>query len=770
MAAQSSAETKRLVIAVGGAVQGVGFRPFVFRLASELGLSGWVNNGPAGVAIEAEGSAERLQELLERLLREAPPQAVLGAVEQRFAEPVGYVGFAIRPSELAGERSALVLPDLATCEACLRELRTPGDRRYRYAFTNCTACGPRFSIVEALPYDRAATTMRTFQQCRVCQAEYDDPRDRRFHAQPNACPRCGPEVELRDRGGRVRSRAHAALVDAAAALAEGAIVAVKGLGGFQLLVLARDAAAVGRLRARKRRDEKSLALMVPNLEAAAALADVGEVEARLLRSAAAPIVLLRRRAVAAVAVEVAPDSPNLGLMLPCTPLHHLLLAEVGHAVVATSGNLSDEPICIDEREALVRLGAIADLFVVHDRPIARPVDDSVTRVVAGRPMVLRRARGFAPLPIELPGAGANVLALGGHLKNTVAVSVGAMAFGSQHVGDLETELATRVFEAAAADLPRLYGVAPSLVACDAHPDYRSTRYAEATGLPIVRVQHHHAHVRACMLDNRLEGPVLGVSWDGAGLGADGSIWGGELLVVDDRAEPCWRRVGHLRTFGLPGGDAAARQPWRSALGVLHELLGDALFDAPLYAELCPLPAPDRRLFRTALARGLHTPRTSSAGRLFDAASAIVGLATRSSYEGQAAMRLEAAVGPDVHDGYPLAPCPDAGGRLVLDWGPLFEALLADRTAGVPVGAIAARFHRGLARGIAASAAALGLERVLLTGGCFQNACLLEESVEALRARGLRPYWHERIPPGDGGIAFGQLGAAVAAAPSRESER
>ncbi|MCC6521058.1 MAG: carbamoyltransferase HypF, partial [Polyangiaceae bacterium] len=648
MTASDSAPVARLVVEVRGAVQGVGFRPFVYRLATELGLAGFVQNGPEGVVVDVEGAPARLAELLRRLPEEAPPHAELSSVTHASAVPVGQRGFEIRPSARAGDKRVRLLPDLATCAACLAEVRSPADRRHRYAFTNCTHCGPRFSIVERLPYDRAGTTMRRFEMCAACRAEYASPADRRFHAQPNACPQCGPELELWDGAGRSTARAYAALEAAAAALGAGAILALKGLGGFQLLVRADDAEAVRRLRARKRREEKPFALMAPTLEALATLCECSAAERTLVASAAAPIVLLGRRPGADVAAEVAPGNPWLGIMLPYTPLHHLLCGAVGVPLVATSGNSSDEPICIDEHEALARLGAIADLYLVHDRPIARPVDDSVARVVAGRPMLLRRARGYAPFSVALPAAPAEpVLALGAHLKSTVALGARGQAFGSQHVGDLDGVRARAVFAATARDLPALYEVVPARVACDAHPDYHSTRVAEEMALPVTRVQHHHAHVRACMLDHELEGRVLGVAWDGTGLGDDGTSWGGELLLVDDAHAPGWRRVGHLATFRLPGGDAAARQPWRSALGVLFELDGPGACDHPAFASLGVVTPAAARLLVDALGRGLHAPRTSSAGRLFDAASALLGLGATASFEGQAAMRLEFAVAPGV---------------------------------------------------------------------------------------------------------------------------
>ncbi|HOF86956.1 MAG TPA: carbamoyltransferase HypF [Armatimonadota bacterium] len=748
----STSRSLRLRAVIHGAVQGVGFRPFVYRLADELSLAGWVSNTAQGVVLEVEGAREALAAFRARLEAEAPPHAVVQHLEASWLDAAGYVGFEIRHSDAAGAKTALVLPDLATCAACRRELFDPADRRYRYPFINCTHCGPRYSIIRALPYDRPNTTMRGFPMCPACRAEYDDPRDRRFHAQPNACPACGPRVEWWDASGAVLAARDDAARAAAAAIRDGLIVAVKGVGGFHLLADARDDDAVRRLRARKGREAKPFALMAPSLDAARELCEVSADEARLLCASAAPMVLLRSRldgvSPSSISPAIAPGNPYLGVMLPYTPLHHLLLAELGFAVVATSGNRSDEPICTDEREALIRLHGIADAFLVHDRPIARHVDDSIARVILGREQVLRRARGYAPLPAPLPGATRPLLAVGAHLKGAVAIAVDGQAMISQHLGDLETEEAHRAFREAAAGLGRLYDARPEAVICDRHPDYRSTRYADSLGLPVLRVQHHYAHVRACMAEHGLDGPVLGVAWDGAGYGDDGTIWGGEFLLADGEG---YTRAAHLRPFRLPGGDAAAREPRRSALGVLYALFGDALFtmDLPLRAAFS---TGEWQGMATMLARGVNAPLTTSAGRLFDAAAALAGLRQYARFEGQAAMELEFCLTEDA------AAYPFALAGPVVDWAPTIRALLAD--AGAPAGVVSARFHHALAAMIVAVARAVGVARVALTGGCFQNRYLTERSVDALRAAGFRPYWHQRVPPNDGGIALGQLAAAA----------
>jgi hydrogenase maturation protein HypF len=751
-----TSDRQRLRVVLRGAVQGVGFRPFVYRLATEMSLVGWVSNSPQGVFVEIEGPPDRLEEFLVRLERERPPRAAVHSLEYAFLPLQDFSGFVIRESDGAGERTVLVLPDIAACPDCLREVLDPGDRRHGYPFANCTNCGPRFSIIRALPYDRRHTTMAGFPMCEACRAEYEAPADRRFHAQPIACPACGPQLALWDPRGAVQAERQDALVAAAAAIRRGEIVAVKGLGGFHLMTDARSEEAVRRLRARKHREEKPLAVMAPALPWVESHCAVSPLEARVLASPESPIVLLRRRAGAAgVATAVAPGNPALGVMLPYTPLHHLLLREVEAPVVATSGNLSDEPICTDEREALDRLAGIADRFLVHDRPIARHVDDSVVRVLLGRELVLRRARGYAPLPIRVARPVRPALGVGAHLKNAVALGIGQDVFVSQHVGDLETVQAFEAFRAATRDLPALYDVRPELVGCDLHPDYLSTRHARAAGVPSVPVQHHVAHVLACMAENQLGGPVLGVSWDGTGYGPDGTVWGGELLRVSDRA---WERVAHLRTFPLPGGDLAVKEPRRTALGLLFELLGDEVFAQHDLAVLRSFRADELRILRQALARGLNCPRTSSAGRLFDAVAAILGLRHTRQFEGQAAMELEWAIGDAATDAcYPFAVRGEAW-PLVLDWGPLIRALLDERA--LPLGALAAKFHNTLVEMIVAAARRLGERDIVLTGGCFQNRYLTERAVTRLRAEGFTPHWHQRVPPNDGGIALGQVVAAA----------
>ncbi len=749
---------KRLRIHIQGAVQGVGFRPFVYRLANEYHLTGWVINNSQGVLIEAEGEAETLQKFLLRLEKEKPPRAAIYSLEHSLLDPVGYNQFEIRHSDSAGEKSVLVLPDIATCDECLNEIFDPANRRYRYPFTNCTNCGPRYTIIESLPYDRPNTTMKHFTMCPECQREYEDPTDRRFHAQPNACPVCGPQLEIWDAHGKCIAEKDEALQLAAQKILQGEIVAVKGLGGFHLMCDATDVAAVHRLRQRKRREEKPFAVMFPNLDILREYCLISPLEERLLRSPECPIVLLKRQSATDIAENVAPGNPYLGAFLPYTPLHHLLLAEIGRPVVATSGNLSDEPICIDEQEALVRLNGIADWFLVHNRPILRHVDDSIVRIIAGREVVLRRARGYAPLPIMIPQELPPTLAVGAHLKNTIAISHGRQVFISQHIGDLETEAAYNAFRHVIQSLQTLYEVHPQQIICDAHPDYLSTKYARESTLPVKTVQHHVAHVFSCMAENELTPPVLGISWDGTGYGPDGTVWGGEFILVNADG---WGRVGHLRTFSLPGGEKAVKEPRRSALGLLYELAGDRVF------QTYPLPCwsnvsdTEKKLLLQMLAKNINSPRTSSMGRLFDAVAAICGLRSINRFEGQAAMELEFCIPTGESDAvYPfeIKPVKKAGNPdlFVIDWQKMIQHLLADAEARLPVGEISRKFHNTLTEMMIAAAKRTAIEKVVLSGGCFQNKYLGERAIWRLSEEGFQPYFHQRVPPNDGGIALGQV--------------
>lgn len=759
MATRAPQTTTRLRIQIRGAVQGVGFRPFVYRLARELDLKGWVLNSAEGLTIETEGSASAQDSFLAKLRSDCPRNAVIRKLEYNSLPPIGFSAFEIRHSDMAGHKSVQVLPDLAICPDCLREIFDPTDRRYRYPFANCTNCGPRFSIIEALPYDRSNTTMRQFQMCPVCRREYEDPADRRFHAQPNACPVCGPQLQLWDETGSVLAEKDEALKQAAAAIVEGRIVALKGLGGFQLLVDARSDAAVGRLRSRKRREEKPFALMFPDLGAIKKACAVSLKEQRLLESPAAPIVLLLREQSASVAKSVAPGNPYLGAMLPYTPLHALLLDALKFPVVATSGNLSEEPICTDEREALSRLRGIADLLLVHNRPIARHMDDSVVRIARNRPLLLRGARGYAPLSIALDKETPPSLAVGGHLKNTIAVGAGESFFISQHIGDLDSRPSYDAFLKAEGSLRSLYEVKPRFVACDLHPDYFSTQHAAKLGAPVIAVQHHHAHIVAAMAEHGLDGDVLGVSWDGSGYGPDGSVWGGEFLAA---SRASFKRVGHLRTFRLPGGDQAVREPRRSALGVLHAIHGDDVFEKEIGNTLHAFGEGELRVLRTMLQKKVHAPLTSSAGRLFDAVASLMGLRQKCSFEGQAAMLLEYVADLQQADEiYPYTITSGDRGAEIVDWEAMIREIIHDLGHAVAIDRVAAKFHNTLAAAIVAIARAVKLPRVVLSGGCFQNRLLLERSAERLEKAGFEVFWPQQAPPNDGGLALGQ--AAVAAA-------
>jgi len=750
--------TRRLRVAIRGAVQGVGFRPFVYRLARELGLRGWVLNSSRGVSIEVEGPEPRLREFLLALEARQPPLAVVHSMEHAFLEPVGFDGFEIRESVGTEERTVLVLPDAATCPACLREIRDPRDRRHGYAFTNCTHCGPRFTIIEDLPYDRARTTMKAFPLCEDCAGEYGDPLDRRFHAQPTACPRCGPAVWAEDPAGGLLARGTEALEAAAKAVRSGRIVAAKGLGGFHLLADARSTSAVARLRARKHREEKPLALIYPDLGAIREDCLVGPQEERLLVSPERPIVLLRRRQGASVSSLVAPGNPYLGCMLPGTPLHHLLLDRIGVPAVATSGNLTDEPIAKENDEARSRLGPIADLLLLHDRGIVRRVDDSVARVLLGQEQILRRARGYAPLPVPVGRPLPALLALGGHLKNTIAFAKGDRVFLSQHLGDLDNALAQEAFHQALRDLPGLYQFVPEAVAVDLHPGYASTTAGEALGLPLHRVQHHAAHVASGAADNGIDPPLLGVAWDGTGYGLDGTVWGGEFLLwKEGRFE--W--VAGFRDFPLLGGEKAVREPRRVALGLLHAVYGKAALEMEGLPPLRAFSAQERDWLGRLLAVGAST-RCRSVGRLFDGVASLLGLSQKMSFEGQAAMAVEFAADGPPGAPYEVALSRHSAPRLLIDWAPIVEGIVEDLSTGAPVGGIAGRFIATLAEIIVQVAHEVGQKEVVLSGGCFQNALLSTLASEHLAAEGFRPFLHRRVPPNDGGISLGQIVAAAEA--------
>ncbi|CAN5525252.1 carbamoyltransferase HypF [soil metagenome] len=774
----SSPGVGRTRLRITGTVQGVGFRPFVFRLAEELGLTGFVGNDERGVFCEAEGPESALAEFARRIESESPPLAVIESVMSEGIAPTGDAGFEIVASERGGEPDAAVSPDSATCEECLAEVLDQGNRRFRYPFTNCTNCGPRFTIVRGVPYDRPQTTMAAFEMCERCRAEYEDPRDRRFHAQPNACPDCGPRVWLADRDGqKMPTGGHRDAVAAAAAeLAAGRIVAIKGLGGFHLACPASDNDAFAALRARKHREDKPFALMAPSLAVARELVELTEAEELLLQGRERPIVIARRLEDAPVVVAVAPNGPELGVMLPYTPLHHLLLGDCGVSLVMTSANVSDEPIAYGDSDALARLGPIADLFLLHDREIHMRTDDSVVRALnpglRDEPLLLRRSRGYAPASLRLPEPLAvPVLATGAELKSTFCVAKGDHVWPSHHIGDLKNFETLSSFADGIEHLERLFAVEPQLIAHDMHPDYLSSRYAlergDAQGIETLAVQHHHAHLASCVAEHRVEGPVVGAIFDGTGWGPDGTVWGGEILVGDASS---YERTGLIFPVRLAGGDAAVKEPWRMACAWLAAASGDS--EPPMPAALAGsvLEAqwrPVCELIRT----GLNSPLTTSAGRLFDGVAALCGVRPRINYEGQAAAELEACADVAESGVYDFdaidagAAASGSSGVSIIDPRRAISTLLGDLEAGTPVGIIAARFHNGLAQAAACACAEeaerRNLRQVVLSGGVFQNRLLLERTATALRDQNLEVLIPRLLPPNDAGVSYGQIAVAAA---------
>jgi len=874
-----NSQQHRLQLTIQGTVQGVGFRPFIYRLATELNLTGWVNNSVQGVLIEVEGLRQNLEQFQYRILKEKPPQSEIQSLDSVWLPILGYSQFEIHLSESTNhpQKIAIILPDLSTCSDCLQDIFDPENRRYQYPFTNCTNCGPRYSIIRDLPYDRNHTTMATFIMCSDCQNEYNHPLNRRFHAQPNACPVCGPQLELWDKNGKVIASLNQALKQAADIIRSGQILALKGLGGFHLIVDARNETAVQNLRQRKRRPAKPLAVMYPNLEQVKQDCLVSELEEKLLSSPAAPIVLLRRifnqlksdpphppllrggeekppftigktetnpqtfppltkgglggvispenppltnkyiknsqknqtfptLTKGGLGGVISPENPYLGVMLPYTPLHHLLLAQLNFPIVATSGNFANEPICIDEAEVVTRLNTIADFFLVHNRPIVRPIDDSIVRIIANQEMVLRRARGYAPLPISLPDPiGANrfpfyqtnlslsqsgdlsiekpikILALGGHLKSTIAIAFNQKAFLSQHIGDLENPPALAAFQEVINSLSNIYDFEPNIIVCDTHPDYYSTQFAEKlsqqnqqqpetlTTIPIVKVQHHIAHVFAVIAEHNLPPPLLGIAWDGTGYGLDGTIWGGEFFQV---TETIIQRIASFRRFPLPGGDKAVSEPRRIALGLLYELWGNDLFNSGMNLEFMESFKPQElKIMQTMLNRKLNTPLTSSVGRLFDGVAGLLGICQKVGFEGEAAMALEFAIDDlEIDEYYPFEwfdppqhllergenmDNMSYNCRYYLNWELIIKGILADKINRKPMNLIAAKFHNSLVEAVVEIGKKLGEKTITLSGGCFQNKYLIERTISRLCQEGFQVYWSQKNPPNDGGLALGQ---------------
>ena len=773
-----------LHVHIAGVVQGVGFRPFVYNLATRLNLKGWVNNNSAGVDIHAEGDEADLNAFIEKLSSEKPALAVIDRIEVRSVPPERFAAFDIRSSTPIEGAFQPISPDVAICDDCLRELFDPSDRRYRYPFINCTNCGPRFTIIKDIPYDRPKTTMAEFALCPDCEREYRDPTNRRFHAQPVACSVCGPKVWLEmgfgfQVSGSKPPEGDDAIAEARKLLAEGKILAVKGLGGFHLACDATDSAAVTELRRRKLRVDKPFALMMPDLETVERHCFVSEAERELLQSAARPIVLLKRKPETSIVEEVAPKQDWLGVMLPYTPLHYLLFTDSLHPpsfllppLVMTSGNLSEEPIATDNDEARQRLSSLADAFLFHNRDIYIRCDDSVVRVFSVQSSVaselkslkteywslntypLRRSRGYSPFPVKLPFEVPQILAAGSELKNTFCITKENYAFLSHHIGDMENYETLKSFEQGVEHFERLFRVKPVAIACDLHPNYLATRYAleraQRENLPVFSIQHHHAHIAACMAEHGLDGsrPVIGLAFDGTGYGDDGAIWGGEILAADYHG---YQRVGQLEYFPLPGGDASIKKPARTALALLWSLGLD--WDERLESvnEIC---ADDRALLRAQLEKGINAPPTSSMGRLFDAAAALAGGRQSVNYEAQAAIEFEAAADPAEAGKYSFA------------WNPpkvqvrgAIEELIADALAGVPIGVMSARFHNGLAEVCREACVEVrgrsGWNEVALSGGVWQNITLLRRTLSLLEREGFEVYIHRKVPTNDGGLSLGQ---------------
>ncbi|MCU1312362.1 MAG: (NiFe) hydrogenase maturation protein HypF [Acidobacteriaceae bacterium] len=768
MAPKVSAAIVRRRFSIRGIVQGVGFRPFIYNLARDLELAGYIFNSASGVTVELEGEAPAIDQFLITLKCSPPPLAQITEICFQDLAVTGKPGFSIRESRDESQAFALVSPDVATCDECWRDFTEPGNRRFGYPFTNCTNCGPRYTIIQDVPYDRPRTTMAKFRMCPLCQAEYEDPGNRRFHAQPNACPCCGPSVVLVQRGAAMpppatfedsASTSLAVFQQVRALLQAGEIVAVKGLGGFFIACDARNESSVQQLRQRKRRSDKPFALMARDIAAVESMCVLTDEDRLALQSGRRPIVILARRTDVGLAGSIAPGNPSVGIMLPYTPLHALLFSDgLGEpaefpALVMTSGNLSEEPIVTANEEAWQRLAPVADWFLLHSRDIYMRADDSVVRIVQGRERVLRRSRGYAPLPIDLGMPLSPILACGAELKNTLCLTRDRYAILSQHIGDLENYETLRFFEETLGNLKKLFRVEPQAVAYDLHPMYISSRYAQLLSVKHkIGVQHHHAHIVSCMAENHIRGKVIGVAFDGTGYGTDGAIWGGEFLIAD---YACFERRAHLRYVALPGGDAAVRQPWRMALSYLRDILGTG--PLPALRMLESVPPRQLALVDMMLSRSIQTVPTSSCGRLFDAVAALVGMGQQLSFEGQAAIALESIADAGVESDYPFAI--QDGEPLQVDMRRTIEAVVRESLAGISAGQISARFHNTVAAAIVAVCRRLhgqeGLRRVCLSGGVFQNIYLLEHTVKGLYRAGFEVFLHAQVPPNDGGIALGQ---------------
>ena len=746
---------KRVRYLFSGVVQGVGFRPFIYRLAVKNVLRGFVQNRPDGVLVEVEGTGAAIDSFLAGIRQELPP---LADVTNISAEEIALRtddNFRIIASDTQGDGDVHISPDIAICRDCLKELFDPQDRRYRYPFINCTNCGPRLTIIKSIPYDRINTSMACFPLCPQCRAEYENPADRRFHAEPNACPVCGATIQLLDEKGNKVSTDDP-IKAAIGLLKDGKVLAIKGLGGFHLSVDAGNDEAVKRLRSRKFREEKPMAIMVKNLEKVKRLANVNEEEEKLLASLQRPIVLLKKKDRTVISEQVAPGVPNLGVMLPYTPLHYLLLEKDFAALVMTSANQVDEPICISNREAVTRLKEIADYFLVHNRDILVRCDDSIAMVSAGREQLLRRSRGFVPKPILLKDSFPDVLALGAHLKATQCIVKGNFAFLSPHIGDLETPQARDFFQESITLLKKITETNPDVIACDSHPAYYSTKVAEElTCVRVIRVQHHHAHIVSCLAENQISGDVIGLAMDGTGFGLDGHAWGGEFLVANETE---FKRLGHLQYFVLPGGEKAIHEPWRIAASLLNLAYGQSWPDIAAQLNIMP-PGFDSKVLNKIIENKINSPLTSGLGRLFDGVAAIIGLRKKVSFEGQAAMELEGLSDQKAAEPLPFTISADEENSFIIDISSTISAIVNDLLAGKSEKEISSSFHRTLAMAFAVMCKKIrektGINRVCLSGGCFQNKILLEDSIIQLENASFKVYHHQQVPTNDGGIALGQ---------------
>jgi len=747
----------RYHIEIKGAVQGVGFRPFVYRIARSLNLKGYVSNNTQGVILDIEGNKTNINEFLIKLKSELPPNAVIDDITYFEDTPAFYKSFEIKESSENSLISAIILPDIAICDECKKEMFEPSNRRYLYPFINCTNCGPRFSIIEKLPYDRCNTSMRHFKMCEECSKEYNDPLSRRFHAQPIACPVCGPNIELYSKNGKLICSGYSSFEHVSEFVKNGKIIAIKGIGGYQLICDASNDKAVETLRLRKHRYEKPFALMFSNIENVKRVCEVSSIEEKVLASSESPIVLLKKLSSPKEYVSelISPDNNYLGIMLPYSPLHVLLMSLLNNPIVATSGNISEEPICISDDEAFEVLSHIADYFLIHNREIVRYVDDSVVQVVKGKILILRRARGYAPFPINIDSLNNSkkILATGGHFKNSVSIKIDKRIFISQHIGDLSNEKSFNAFKKVVEDLSTMYRVNYDIIIKDCHPDYISSKFADSQNAKNYAVQHHIAHIAACRLEHSVKGKALGVAWDGTGYGLDKTIWGGEFFHSDDNS---FHRIGYFNPFLLPGGDQAIKEPRRSAIGILYNLYGVEVFKK-FYSLLRTLFSETELLvIKQLLEKRINTPYTSSVGRMFDAISSLLNLCKKVTYEGQAAIKLESIIEPV--DQYYSFNIDEANGVLIIRWEPIVHKIISELKNGVYAGIISAKFHNTLVEIILEVLKRTGYNQVLISGGCFQNVYLLEKTVNRLEQKKYKVFLNQQVPINDGGISFGQIAA------------